>query len=124
VETYEHVRAPQTSINRYIPLVGSGSSIKQWEKSYEYDPVYELVCQTLLVEGIIKSCDKVLRVDDYLHLNVIPAGNKELRSDVCTFSDGLIDSSKYLIISPEKLMEPVKNTHRDLCEYLAARYWK
>ena len=82
------------------------------------------MCQTLLVEGIIKSCDKVLRVDDYLHLNVIPAGNKELRSDVCTFSDGLIDSSKYLIISPEKLMEPVKNTHRDLCEYLAARYWK
>ena len=59
--------------------------------------ILELVCQTLLVEGIIKSCDKVLRVDDYLHLNVIPAGNKELRSDVCTFSDGLIDSSKYLI---------------------------
>ena len=124
VETYEHKRAPQVSIDRYPSRIHSNSNIPIWKEAYEYDPLYELVRQTLLVENIIWSSDTVLPVDDYLHINVIPNGNSELRKDISSYAQGLKDVSKFIVIDPKELMFPIKDTHSDLYNYLDARYWQ
>ena len=93
-------------------------------EAYEYDPLYELVRQTLLVENIIWCNDTALPVDDYLHINVIPNGNEELRKDISTYAQGLKDASKFIVIDPKQLMCPIKDTHSDLYNYLDARYWQ
>ena len=124
VETYEHKRAPQVSIDRYPSRIHSNSNIPIWKEAYEYDPLYELVRQTLLVENIIWSSDTVLPVDDYLHINVIPNGNSELRKNISSYAQGLKDASKFIVIDPKQLMCPIKDTHSDLYNYLDARYWQ
>ena len=124
VETYEHKRAPQVSIDRYPSRIHTNSNIPAWKEAYEYDPLYELVRQTLLVENIIWSKDMALPVDDYLHINVIPNGNEELRKDISTYAQGLKDASKFIVIDPKQLMCPIKDTHSDLYNYLDARYWQ
>ena len=43
VETYEHKRAVQSSIDRYTSRLDNSSNIKEWKEEYEYDPIYELV---------------------------------------------------------------------------------
>ena len=123
-ETYDHKRAVQSSIDRYTSRLDNSSNIKEWRVEYEYDPLYELVRQTMLVEQIIKNNDTVLPVDDYLHINVIPGGNVELRSEVSLFPEGLKDKGKFIILEPSKLMLPIKGTHRDLYNYLESRYWQ
>ncbi len=124
VETYEHKRAVQSSIDRYTSRLDNSSNIKEWKDEYEYDPLYELVRQTMLVEQIIKNNDMELPVDDYLHINVIPEGNVELRSEVAQFSEGLKDKGKFIILEPRKLMLSIKNTNQDLYNYLESRYWQ
>jgi len=124
VETYEHKRAPQVSIDRYPSRIHTNSNITAWKEAYEYDPLYELVRQTLLVENIIWSNDTVLPVVDYLHINVIPNGNEELRKEISTYAQGLKDVSKFIVIDPKQLMCPIKDTHSDLYNYLDARYWQ
>ena len=123
-ETYRHCRAPQSSIDRYTSRLDDSSNIIEWKKEYEYDPFYELVRQTMLVEGIIKNKDAALPVDDYLHINVIPEGNVELRSEISLYPKGLKDKNKFIIVDPRKLMEPIKDTHTDLYNYLETRYWQ
>ena len=124
VETYEHKRAPQVSIDRYPSRIHTYSNIKEWNETYEYDPLYELVRQTLLVENIIWSNDTVFPVDNYLHINVIPNGNKELLKDISTYAQGLKDVSKFIVVDPKELMSPIKATHSDLYNYLDERYWQ
>ena len=124
VETYEHKRAVQSSIDRYTSRLDNSSNIKEWKEEYEYDPLYELVRQTMLVEKIIKYNDTELPVDDYLHINVIPEGNIELRSEVNHYSEGLKDKDKFIIVNPMVLLLPIKDTHKDLYNYLESRYWQ
>ena len=124
VETYEHKRAPQVSIDRYPSCIHNNSNIPGWNEAYEYDPLYELVRQTLLVENIIWCNDMALPVDDYLHINVIPNGNEELRKEISAYAQELKDVSKFIIIDPKQLMCPVKDTHSDLYNYLDSRYWQ
>ena len=124
VETYEHKRAPQVSIDRYPSRIHNNSNIPAWKEAYEYDPLYELVRQTLLVENIIWCNDTALPVDDYLHINVIPNGNEELRKEINTYAQGLKDASKFIVIDPKQLMCSIKDTHSDLYNYLDARYWQ
>ena len=124
VETYEHKRAVQSSIDRYTSRLDNSSNIKEWKEEYEYDPIYELVRQTMLVEQIIKNNDSELPVDDYLHINVIPEGNVELLSEVSLFPEGLKDKGKFIMLDPRKLMLPIKETHQDLYNYLESRYWR
>ena len=93
VETYEHKRAPQVSIDRYPSRIHSNSNI-------------------------------LLPVDDYLHINVIPNGNSELRKNISSYAQGLKDASKFIVIDPKQLMCPIKDTHSDLYNYLDARYWQ
>ena len=61
---------------------------------------------------------------DYLHINVIPKGNEELRKEISTYTQGLKDVSKLIVIDPKQLMCPIKDTHLDLYNYLDARYWQ
>ena len=124
VESYEHKRAVQSSIDRYKLRLDNSSNIKEWNEAYEYDPLYELVRQTMLVEKIIKSNDATFPVDDYLHINVIPKGNVELRNEICLYPEGLKDRSKFIVLEPRQLMQPIKDTHQDLYYYLEERYWK
>ena len=124
VETYEHKRAVQSSIDRYTSRLDNSSNIMEWKEEYEYDPLYELVRQTMLVEKIIKNNDTELPVDDYLHINVIPEANNELRSEVIHYSEGLKDKDKFIIVDPRVLMLPIKETHKDLYDYLESRYWQ
>ena len=124
VETYEHKRAVQSSIDRYTSRLDNSSNIKEWKEEYEYDPLYELVRQTMLVEQIIKNKDAKLPVDDYLHINVIPDGNVELLSEVSHYPEGLRDKGKFIIVDPRKLMQPIKVFHQKLYEYLESRYWQ
>lgn len=123
-ETYKHRRALQSSIDRYTSRLDDSSNIKEWKEEYEFDPLYELVRQTMLVENVIKSKDDKLLADDYLHINVIPDGNIELRSDICHYSEGLKDSGKFVLVSPKQLMQPIKETHQYLYNYLETRYWQ
>jgi hypothetical protein len=124
VEAYDHKHIAQASIDRYTSLIGSSSNIKGWNEAYEYDPLYELVRQTLLVENIIKSDDETLPVDDYLHIIMIPEGNVELRSEVSHYAEDLKDASIFMIMDPRQMMQPIKNTHQELYNYLETRYWK
>ncbi len=124
VETYNHRRAVQSSINRYTSRLDSSSNIREWKEEYEYDPLYELVRQTMLVEHIIKDRDTRLPVDDYLHINVIPEGNVTLRSEISLYPEGLKDRSKYIIMDPKSLMQPVRDSHQNLYDYLEVRYWR
>lgn len=123
-ETYKHRRALQSSIDRYTSRLDDNSNIKEWKEEYEFDPLYELVRQTMLVESVIKSKDDKLLADDYLHINVIPEGNIELRSDIGHYSEGLKDNGKFVLVSPKQLMQPIKETHQDLYNYLETRYWQ
>ena len=42
VETYEHKRAPQVSIDRYPSHIQNNSNISAWKEAYAYEPLYEL----------------------------------------------------------------------------------
>ena len=68
-----------------------------------------------------------------IHIHVIPSEDKELLNKkyrCCnkgmeeTWRENLEDQSKYIIIQPKDLLEPVnKIKYSDLIEYLEERYW-
>ena len=68
-----------------------------------------------------------------IHIHVISSENKELlnKKYKCsgkemeeTWRECLVDQSKYIIISPSKLMNPINNEkYSDLIAYLKNRYW-
>ena len=62
-------------------------------------------------------------VDDYIHIIVIPEGNIELRLEVDQYARSLKNPSKFVIIAPKQMMNPIRRSHRDLYEYLDTRYW-
>lgn len=74
-------------------------------------------------------CEQLVKngyADDFFHINVIPAGNTELRNAVeKEFVPMLKDDSKFKIIDPQDLLSPLeeKNMHPELIEYLKKRYW-
>ena len=103
------------------------------EEIYFYDPFYELMRQTLLAEQVV-SHKKLLIADDFLHINVIPKNNKsfvgkkyKISGDTleATWRSCLKDQSKYQIIDPSDLFEPLKGNekYKDLIAYLEKRYW-
>ena len=36
----------------------------------------------------------------------------------------LKDNGKFALVSPKQLMQPIKETHQDLYNYLETRYWQ
>lgn len=97
-----------------------------------YDPFYQLMRQTLWGWKTINDyC-----CDEYIHLHIIPDENLEiqkitspnLRSKGNTMSDVwksfLKEPFKYKVISPDKLLSPLKKNHelKGFLGYLQARY--
>ena len=124
---------------RYNGLIESSAQLKSlpsYQGSVYYqEPFYQLMRQTLWAEQMVahKQMESI-KADGYLHLNVIPYGNRALLGKKYKVSDAnmeatwkgmLEDSSKFRIISPEKLYKPIKyNPHfSSLVEYLKQRYW-
>jgi hypothetical protein len=96
------------------------------------EPFYQLMRQTLWAEQMLIHKPTGFEADDYMHIHVIPDGNKELlnKSYPCsnknmeaTWKNCLKDTSKYLVISPEKLFA-MQNKETDLYKYLQKRYWQ
>ena len=130
--------------NKYIParakiydplLADSDCPIKveRFEDLY-YEPFYQLMRQTLL--GWKMAQNHEYGCDEYIHLHVIPASNKELKDRVTspgltseTMSDAwkntLKEPDRYQIFSPDEFLAPLGDFDetQTLHTYLSKRYW-
>ena len=120
-ELYDGTEAFAGSIQRYPAFVSESSNLKSWDIIYRSDPYYELARQTLLVERIISNQGPDFPVDDYCHILVCPERNPLSKAIKQNYVPTLKDRTKFRIISPEDLTEPV--VPEDLKEYLQERYW-
>ena len=104
-------------------------------KDLFFEPYYQLMRQTLL--GWTMTENKEYGVVDWLHLHVIPNENKELKERITsknlkgnTLEESwkllLKNPEKYIVISPEQLLEPIKDLQdtKSIIDYLTNRYWK
>ena len=126
-------KADEDVVNeRYRDLASrSYSNLDGWRDEYYYDPLYEFVRQTLLMEQIIHEQPNgtfPTKADDYYHIIVRPDENKEIIDDIQHFKDSLKDEGKKRIfeIAPQDLLSPLKGNddYKDLLSYLETRYWK
>lgn len=122
--------------NRYTNLINISAQLKNTDhECYYYEPFYQLMRQTLWAEQLIRDKDnETIKADNYLHVHVIPSENKDLLEKVykcsqsymeLTWKSHLRDTSKYIIISPEKLLSNCLNDSKysELEKYLRERYW-
>ena len=126
-ETYQGKEANEDSLKRYPKLIDSASNLQKWDDLYNADPYYELMRQTLLMEQIIKKKDiNGIKAVDFRHIMVIPNAHTELKNAIEEkYIPTLKDKSKFKIIDPQELLEPLKNNdnYKDLITYLETRYW-
>ncbi|GMO36239.1 MAG: hypothetical protein Ta2F_12170 [Termitinemataceae bacterium] len=107
---------------------------KLFEPLY-YKLYYELMRQNLLGWQMVKAGE--YGCDEFIHLYIVPEGNKELRvpntspglsgKDMfAAWHNTLKEPQKSLIITPEELLSPIeKNTEtKDLLKYIRERYWQ
>ena len=127
----------QERVRRYSALTDASLQLKSLESYYGsiyyQEPFYQLMRQTLWAENIIKHKHiETLKADDYMHIHVIPSGNKDLLSKKYsvsgmgmeeTWRSLLTDQSKYIIVDPQKLLDPIKDKYPQLISYLRKRYW-
>jgi len=121
---------------RYSILIVNSSQLKSSNDiCYYYEPFYQLMRQTLWAEQVVNQKNKeIIKADDYLHVHVIPSENTDLlnkkykcsnKDMETTWKDQLIDSKKYQIITPQKLLSGISEIEYDeLLKYLTIRYWK
>lgn len=123
---------------RYNRLIQASSQLKSHNLGlFYFEPFYQLMRQTLWAEQVIKhKHQETIKADNFLHLHVIPEANNDLLkaqgkpykcSGLCmeaTWRSLLNDQSKYRIIDPKTLLQPVANArlHPQLFQYLAVRY--
>lgn len=124
-------------IRRYSTLTDASSQLRSLESYYGsvyyQEPFYQLMRQTLWAENVVRhSVNETLQAEDYLHIHVIPAENKALLDKKykvsgmgmeATWRSMLNDQSKYVIIDPRVLFEPLVGRYPDLASYLEMRYW-
>ena len=72
-----------TRLIRYTDLIENSKQLKSLDNYrgsvYFFEPFYQLMRQTLWAEQMVKhKKDEVIKADDYLHVHVVPRGNKEL----------------------------------------------
>ena len=127
----------QERVRRYSALTDASLQLKSLESYYGsiyyQEPFYQLMRQTLWAENIVKHKHiETLKADDYMHIHVIPSGNKDLLSKKYsvsgmgmeeTWRSLLTDQSKYIIVDPQKLLEPIEDKYPQLVSYLRKRYW-
>jgi hypothetical protein len=76
--------------------------------------------------------NETIKATNFLHVHVIPSENSDLlekkykcsgKSMELTWREHLRDQSKYVIVSPKKLLSGIDNkTYGDLLTYLSIRY--
>jgi hypothetical protein len=104
--------------------------------NYYYEPFYQVMRQTLLAWQMVKNKKAELQTDDWLHFDVIPENNLNLRYQVQApdllktgiedaWKSQLKDPKKYNIITPQRLLKPIlfDSKHRSMIDYLNYRYW-
>lgn len=133
-ESYMEPQNDVTNFNRYSKLVDDNSRLKEWSGLFTREPYYELGRQTILMEKLISekpylynvSSHKLvpLQADKFLHVIVVPSSNTEMNEHANKFKDNIKDCyQKFVcIVSPDKLLEPVRNDYKDLISYLKIRY--
>lgn len=126
-------------LSRYSQLINNSVQLKtlpEYKGSvYFQEPFYQLMRQTLWAEQVIQhknSPEELLKTVNYLHIHVIPNANKDLldrqyrvsgKGMEKSWRDCLKDQSKYVIVDPQKLMQPIVDIHPELIAYLNIRYW-
>lgn len=120
---------------RYTDIINKSSQLKSENHyCYYFEPFYQLMRQTLWAEQMIESKEsETIKADNYLHLHIIPQGNKDLlqKEYKCSGSDmestwrsHLKDNAKYKIISPDVFLSNIdKDEYKELIKYLETRYW-
>lgn len=128
-----------TRKERYTDLINKSVQLRtQNHDVFYFEPFYQLMRQTLWAEQMIRNNEtETIEADDYMHIHVIPAGNRELlrtgnnRSYKCsgkgmesTWRSSIRDQNKYMIVSPKALLAPIDGKrYRPLLNYLETRYW-
>lgn len=128
-----------TRKSRYDNLIDDKDSPIQRTVGIEnlyYEPFYQLMRQTLLAWQMIKHKQNELNADDWIHLDVIPENNLNLRYQVSSpdliqtgieqaWKSQLKEPHKYNTITPQRLLSPLifDNKYRSLITYLNERYW-
>lgn len=105
-------------------------------ENYYYEPIYQLMRQTLLAWKMIKHKEQELHADDWLHIDVIPENNVQLRRKVHapdldkedlhkSWTSLLKQPGRYKILTPNQLLNPLTSIHKfqNQIEYLQTRYW-
>ena len=126
----------QERVRRYSALTDASLQLKSLDSYYGsiyyQEPFYQLMRQTLWAENVVKLKEKNLKADNYMHLHVIPSANKDLLDKKYsvsgmgmeeTWRSMLCNQSKYIIVDPQKLLEPIKDKYPELVSYLEKRYW-
>ena len=126
----------QERVRRYSALTDASLQLKSLDSYYGsiyyQDPFYQLMRQTLWAENVVKLKEEKLKADNYMHIHVIPSANKDLLDKKYSVSSmGMEDTwrsmlnnqSKYIIVDPQKLLEPIKDKYPELVSYLKKRYW-
>ena len=130
-------RKGEVRLGRYSALIDASPQLKSMDNYrgsiYYQEPFYQLMRQTLWAENIIRHRDEeILKADDYLHIHVIPTANGDLLNKQyhvsnatmkATWRNMLTDQSKYVIIDPMGLFEPIVDSYPELSQYLEKRYW-
>lgn len=104
--------------------------------NFYYEPFYQIMRQTLLAWQMTKNKAKELNAEDWLHFDVIPENNLNLRYQVPApdliqsgieeaWKSQLKEPQKYNVITPQKLLKPIifETKYRSLVNYLNYRYW-
>lgn len=123
-------------MRRYSALTDASLQLKSLDSYYGsiyyQEPFYQLMRQTLWAENVVKLKEENLKADNYMHIHVIPSDNKDLLAKKYsvsgmgmeeTWRSMLSEQSKYIIVDPQKLLEPIKDKYPELASYLKKRYW-
>ena len=126
----------QERVRRYSALTDASLQLKSLDSYYGsiyyQEPFYQLMRQTLWAENVVKLKEEKLKADNYMHIHVIPSANKDLLDKKYsvsgmgmeeTWRSMLTNQSKYIIVDPQKLLEPIKDKYPELASYLKKRYW-
>ena len=100
---------------RYTKLICNSKQLKKDDfLFYFYEPFYQLTRQTLWAEQmILHKKDEKLKADNFLHIHIIPKGNKELLDKKYSFTGlnmqeswktHLITPEKYFVLSPQEFL--------------------
>ena len=119
---------------RYTQLISDSAQLKSENHDcFYFEPFYQLMRQTIWSEQMIRNKNiERIKATNSLHAHVIPSENSDLlekkykcsgKSMEITWREHLKDQSKYLIVSPKKLLSGIDDkTYGDLLTYLSIRY--